>query len=182
MGVFIPEKLANSTNQGSFKFLLDIIVVQRDTLWYLHMCLQCILVRFTPSIVLPHPSHPFLEQVSFFYFHLWIPNTSTIFTLIRSFLIPSPCHCALFLFVFISFTELIVKCLLGQYELRCDFGAAIHIMMCMKGASEILQCALYCCARQPCGSPSPNSSHLRSVLNQKITTSLKSKNQCALFF
>jgi hypothetical protein len=31
-------------------------------LWHLHLCLQCIFIRFTPSIILPHPSHPFLEQ------------------------------------------------------------------------------------------------------------------------
>jgi hypothetical protein len=60
-------------------------------LWYLHMCLQYILVRFTLSIILPLPS-PILEQfqqVSFFYFHIWIQNTSILYTLIPFFLVPT---------------------------------------------------------------------------------------------
>jgi hypothetical protein len=53
-------------------------------MWCLHVCLPYILVRFTSSLILPLPLPPFSEQfqqVSFFYFHLWIQSTSTILTL-----------------------------------------------------------------------------------------------------
>jgi hypothetical protein len=46
------------------------IVVQGIYIGHLLRCLQCILTRYTPSIILPH--FPFLEQfqqVSLFYFH-----------------------------------------------------------------------------------------------------------------
>jgi hypothetical protein len=33
-----------------------------------------------------------VQQVLFFYYHVWIQNTSTIFTLIPSFLVPTPSH------------------------------------------------------------------------------------------
>jgi hypothetical protein len=33
---------------------LHILVVQRASLWHLHMSLQCFLIRFTPSIIFPH--------------------------------------------------------------------------------------------------------------------------------
>jgi hypothetical protein len=59
------------------------------------MCLKYILVGFIPSIILPLPPCLLLEQfqqVSFFYFHIWIQNTSTIFTLINSFLVPTHWH------------------------------------------------------------------------------------------
>jgi hypothetical protein len=52
-----------------------------------------IYLRFTSSIILPLPPLSFLEQfqqVLFFYFHLWIQNTFTIFTLISLFLVPTP--------------------------------------------------------------------------------------------
>jgi hypothetical protein len=56
------------------------------------MCLQYILVRFTPSIILSSSLTVFLEQfqqISFFYFRVWIQNASTIFTLIPTFLVPT---------------------------------------------------------------------------------------------
>jgi hypothetical protein len=80
-----------------FFFLKNLLAYNNckgDTLWYLHMCLQYILVRFIPSIILPLPLSPFLEQfqqVSFFCFHIWIQNTCTILTLIH-FLLPIPSH------------------------------------------------------------------------------------------
>jgi hypothetical protein len=43
----------------------------------------------------PFPLAPLLRtlsKVSFFYFHAWIQNTSTIFTLIHPFLRPTPSH------------------------------------------------------------------------------------------
>jgi hypothetical protein len=52
------------------------------TLRYLHMCLPYILVGLIPSIIVSLSSPPTLEQfqqVSFFYFHIWIQNTSTIY-------------------------------------------------------------------------------------------------------
>jgi hypothetical protein len=58
------------------------------TLWYLHMCLQYILVRFTPSIALP--IFRTIWQVSFFYFHIWLQNTSTMFTFIHPFFMHTP--------------------------------------------------------------------------------------------
>jgi hypothetical protein len=51
---------------------------------------------FTPFIILPYFSFslpPFLEQVSFFYFHTWVHNIFTIFTHLHPFLISSPSHC-----------------------------------------------------------------------------------------
>jgi hypothetical protein len=65
---------------------------QKDKLWHLRMCLEYILIRLTPSIILPHSSlSHFLgqfQQVSLFYFQTWIQNTSTIFTLLNPFLMP----------------------------------------------------------------------------------------------
>jgi hypothetical protein len=49
------------------------------------MCLQCILIRYTPSLLLPHPPFPILEQfqqVSLFYFHTPTQSTSTILVLL----------------------------------------------------------------------------------------------------
>jgi hypothetical protein len=59
------------------------------------MCLQYILVRFIPTIILPPPPTPFLEQfqqISLFYPHIWIQNISIIFTLslCSPTLVPSP--------------------------------------------------------------------------------------------
>jgi hypothetical protein len=58
-------------------------------LWSLHRCLQCILD--SPS----QPPPPHLEQfqqVSFFYFHIWIQNTPTKFTPFALSLCPSTSH------------------------------------------------------------------------------------------
>jgi hypothetical protein len=60
-----------------------------DTLWYLHISLKYILVVFTPSLILPLPLLEQFQQVSFFYFHIWIQNTSTTYTLIPPFLVPT---------------------------------------------------------------------------------------------
>jgi hypothetical protein len=53
------------------------------------MCLKYILVGFTPFITLL-PLSPLLRTistVSFFYFHIWIQNTSIIYTLIPPFFV-----------------------------------------------------------------------------------------------
>jgi hypothetical protein len=71
------------------QFLLACNSYKGDTLWYLRMYLWYVLVRFTPSIVPPHSLTTFLEQfqqVSLFYFHVRIQNTSYTFTLIHPFL------------------------------------------------------------------------------------------------
>jgi hypothetical protein len=42
------------------------------SLWHFHICLQCTLVRFILTIILPYPSPAYLKwfwQVSLFYFH-----------------------------------------------------------------------------------------------------------------
>jgi hypothetical protein len=60
---------------------------------HLHMCLQCILVSFTPPLFSFIPPPLFLEQfwqVSLFYFRTWIQNTFTIFAFLHSFFMPSP--------------------------------------------------------------------------------------------
>jgi hypothetical protein len=49
-------------------------------------------LRFISSIFLSFPPTPFLRkisQVSFFYFHVWLQNISTIFILILPFLMPT---------------------------------------------------------------------------------------------
>jgi hypothetical protein len=83
----------NSYLSNSFFFI--IIVVQRDTLWYLHIHSQYIIVKFPPLFFLSFILPPFLEQfqqVSFFYFHIWIQNTSTISTFIHPFLMHTSSH------------------------------------------------------------------------------------------
>jgi hypothetical protein len=53
---------------------------KRDTLWYLHMCLQYILITFTPPSFSLIPLSLFLKQfhqVSLFYFHKGTQNTTT---------------------------------------------------------------------------------------------------------
>jgi hypothetical protein len=77
------------------------------------MCLQYILIRFTPSITLLYP--PFLEQfqqVLLFYFHIWIQNASTIFTLIHLFLLPSPLLLVLlpFYLPILHFLKVYIEC------------------------------------------------------------------------
>jgi hypothetical protein len=45
-----------------------------------------------PPIVIPLPPSPFLQQfqqVSFFCFHIWIQNKSTMYTFISLFLVPT---------------------------------------------------------------------------------------------
>jgi hypothetical protein len=55
--------------------------------------IQYSLVRLIPSIILPLPTLTLLlrtvSKVSFFYFYIWIQNTSTRFTLSPPFLVPS---------------------------------------------------------------------------------------------
>jgi hypothetical protein len=51
--------------------------VQWFSLWHLRTCSQCILIRFTPSIILPHSSSPFL----FFFLKYW--GWTWCFTLVR---------------------------------------------------------------------------------------------------
>jgi hypothetical protein len=56
---------------NNFYFLIFICYLNREvSLWHLHMCLQCILIRFIPSIILPHPPLPFLEQFQHIAVHL----------------------------------------------------------------------------------------------------------------
>lgn len=69
-------------------FYQDVAVVQLETLWYLHMGWQCILVRVAPSTILP----PLLclllsvfQQISFSVL-IWIQNKRHIFTLFHTFL------------------------------------------------------------------------------------------------
>jgi hypothetical protein len=66
-----------------------IIIVQEDILWYLHIYIYNIFQIYS----LNHsPSPHFLEQfqqISFFYFHMWKQNTSTIYTLIHPVLVPT---------------------------------------------------------------------------------------------
>jgi hypothetical protein len=72
-------------------FYYHVLVVQGGYIVIYTMWSQYILVRFTPSIILPVPPLPFLEkfqQISFFYLHIWIQNTFTTYTL------PSPFPCA----------------------------------------------------------------------------------------
>jgi hypothetical protein len=71
--------------ENYFLIYQHIVVIQ-----YLHLCLQCILVRFTSFIGLLLPILEKFQQISFLYFHMWIQNTSTIFTFIHPFLIPTP--------------------------------------------------------------------------------------------
>jgi hypothetical protein len=62
-------------------------------LWHLQEFLQYIIVEFTPPPFSFIPPPPFLEQfqqVSFFHFHTWEHNISTIFILLHSFLMSSP--------------------------------------------------------------------------------------------
>jgi hypothetical protein len=56
---------------------------------HLHVCLQCTLVGFTPSIIL-HSLLKTTSKVSFFYFHASIQSTFTIFTLLYPLCSPSP--------------------------------------------------------------------------------------------
>jgi hypothetical protein len=51
-----------------------------------------IYLRLTLSIFLPCPLPPFIEQFQqvSFYFHTWIQNTDTVFTLLHPFLMPFP--------------------------------------------------------------------------------------------
>jgi hypothetical protein len=61
---------------------------RKTTLWHLPMCLQYILVRYIPSIVLPCPSAPFLRTILTSFIALFshintkcIPPCSSTFTL-----------------------------------------------------------------------------------------------------
>jgi hypothetical protein len=52
-------------------FYCHVVIVQGVSLWHFHTCLQCILVRFTHTIILPHSLPPYLkwlQQVSMFSF------------------------------------------------------------------------------------------------------------------
>jgi hypothetical protein len=79
-------------------FLLKILLAYNIVHVYInvwHLYVLTIYLRFTPSIVLPLPSSPSLEkfqQISFFYFHKWVQNTSTIFTLTHPLLMPTLTH------------------------------------------------------------------------------------------
>jgi hypothetical protein len=50
-----------------------------DILWHLHLCWQCILIKITPSITLPHPPHPLLRTISksstVLFPHMYIKST-----------------------------------------------------------------------------------------------------------
>jgi hypothetical protein len=61
------------------------------TLWHLQKCIQYILFKFTPSIILLYL--PILRIPStglIFHFHIWVHNIPTIFTFFHPFLISSP--------------------------------------------------------------------------------------------
>jgi hypothetical protein len=56
------------------------------------MLLHYILFSLPPPLFSLFPLPPFLEQcqfASFFYFHMWVQNTSTMFTLVPPFLVPT---------------------------------------------------------------------------------------------
>jgi hypothetical protein len=59
------------------------------SLWHLHMCLQYILVRSTPSIILPHPSLLRIISMSQCSTFIHIQSISTIFVLLHPLHVPS---------------------------------------------------------------------------------------------
>jgi hypothetical protein len=59
------------------------------TLWNLPKFLQCIIIEFTPFIILPYPIPGTVSQLSFFHFHTWVHNISTTFTLLHPVLMSS---------------------------------------------------------------------------------------------
>jgi hypothetical protein len=93
-------------------FLLSYYCCTRSTLWYLQKCLQYILVKLTPFIILFYLPSPILRIVLsglIFPFSYMIHNISTIFTLLHPFLISPASHgaphrtCLLFYFILIFF-------------------------------------------------------------------------------
>jgi hypothetical protein len=62
---------------------------QKDKLWHLRMCLEYILIinplycSLTPTLLLEQ-----FQQVSLFYFHIWIQSTSVIIRLTPSIILP----------------------------------------------------------------------------------------------
>jgi hypothetical protein len=67
-------------------FYLHVLFVQRVSLWHFHTCLQCTLVRFIYTTILPHSPSLFLKwfwQVSVFYFHKvhWPYSPTFIFSI-----------------------------------------------------------------------------------------------------
>jgi hypothetical protein len=93
--VCIP-KTNTESNSLNIVFLnfLSYYCCMGGTLWHIQKCLQCILVKFIPSIILLYTLSPFLayfQQVSFFHFDAWIYNISTIISsYMHPFLICSP--------------------------------------------------------------------------------------------
>jgi hypothetical protein len=73
-------------------YIFYIIFVQGDTLWYLPMYLQYIVIRFTPAIIIPllssQPCFPEqFQQFSFLYFHIRIQNAFIMFILLPPLLV-----------------------------------------------------------------------------------------------
>jgi hypothetical protein len=61
------------------------LVMAWDKFWDFQKCLQYILVKFTPSLILLYPSSSILRMVAtdlLFHFHMWVHNISTIFNLL----------------------------------------------------------------------------------------------------
>jgi hypothetical protein len=90
----------------SFFISTYILVVQEVSLWHLYMCLQCILIRYTPSSLC---LFPFLRTILMFNFHTRIQSTLTIFpfphTLFLLFLLPLkliPRHFLSFIFLSVN--------------------------------------------------------------------------------
>jgi hypothetical protein len=49
-----------------------ILIVKEVSLWNFHICLQCILVRFSCTIILLHLSAPYLNHFNRFHFSFFI--------------------------------------------------------------------------------------------------------------
>jgi hypothetical protein len=84
---------SSETSKIFYLFLLSYYCCTGATLWHLQNFLQYIIVKSTLSIILLYPPSPFLEYfqyTSFFHFHTWIHNISTIFTVLLRVLISSP--------------------------------------------------------------------------------------------